>query len=259
MKRAQGLLLGVGVVVGMVLFARIGASQDMASCSTGEWPPYFSKALPGEGIGAQIVKRAFELEGVMMQAHFGPWKRAMVDAARGKYACTMLWRMSDKRKKSFYYSDPVIDADVVFFHRKETAFTWRRLEDLKDMAVGSTLGYRATELLKPIMCEGRGRLDIASTDEISLRKLALGRIDVFPCVDKVGYYLLSTRLGHDMRERITHHPKALFTDSLYLLVSRKNPNGKQLVDRFNRGLKRLRESGEYETIMQEWDCSYLLK
>ena len=47
----------------------------------------------------------------------------------------------------------------------------------------------------------------------------------------------------------THHPKRITEKPLYLLLSKKVPGNEQMRDRFNDGLRKLKESGRYDQII----------
>jgi polar amino acid transport system substrate-binding protein len=53
---------------------------------------------------------------------------------------------------------------------------------------------------------------------------------------------------------VTTHPKRLREDPLHLLLSKSNPKNQKLMELFNKGLKKLKESGDYDRYMQgpEW-------
>ncbi len=118
------------------------------------------------------------------------------------------------------------------------------------MNIGVTLGYSYDEMLAPVVEKYGGKLDLAPTDVINLQKLVAGRIEVFPCGEAVGNYLLKTQFSH-VEQQITHHPKPILTGGLHLLVSRKISNGRMLIVHFNRGLEKLKECGLYDQYLEE--------
>ena len=53
------------------------------------------------------------------------------------------------------------------------------------------------------------------------------------------------------RQRLSFHHKPLRSDSLHLLLSREVPGNAELMQRFNRGLNQLRDSGKVSQYLLE--------
>ncbi|WP_407644446.1 hypothetical protein [Dongshaea marina] len=90
----------------------------------------------------------------------------------------------------------------------------------------------------------------ANTDEQNLKKLIRGRVDVFPLETVVGYTLINKKLSPIQGQLLTNHPKALHESPYYLIVSRNIPGerAQKILDDFDKGLKKLKSSGEYAAI-----------
>ncbi|QJB55565.1 transporter substrate-binding domain-containing protein [Pseudodesulfovibrio sp. zrk46] len=234
-----------------LLLAPHAAAQETVVLSNGEWPPYFSADFKHGGFGSRIVTEAFTLEGVTVRYDFLPWKRGLESARIGQYTGATGWRKSPEREKYFLYSDPLFTAQVVFFHKEGSRFDWKTLDDIGGMTIGGTLGYAYVDDLRKAVERGGGKLELAPTDEMNLQKLAAGRIDIFPCGKAVGYYLLRTKFTPGTADLVQHHPKPLLDSPLYLLFSKKNKGAHEMMERFNKGLRKLRESGRYDTFETE--------
>jgi polar amino acid transport system substrate-binding protein len=144
---------------------------------------------------------------------------------------------------------------VVFYHRKDMAFSWEKFEDIRGLRVGVMQGYSAADILERLNQEGMGlSLDYATTEESNFRKLLLGRIDLFPAADGVAEWILFTRFTPEERRLITSNPKPLHPDvrarTQYLIYPKNSARSEQLDAAFDRGMKKLRESGRYDAIMR---------
>ena len=80
--------------------------------------------------------------------------------------------------------------------------------------------------------------------------LMKGRIDVFPQDKDVGYATVHRLFNEDERTLITHHKTPIHTKSLHLLFARDNKKSKHYLEIFNRGLKRMKASGELQGYLQ---------
>ena len=87
---------------------------------------------------------------------------------------------------------------------------------------------------------------------MNFAKLLSGRIDIFPVDIDNGYAVLyqNFRKG-DAHAAITHHDKA-FREVVYHVIFSKNVKENQrYIQIFNRGLKKLKESGKYDQYFDE--------
>jgi len=210
-----------------------------------------SKQFQFGGLGTRICTEAFALAGFKAQYTYMPWKRVYESTRLGQFEASPGWRKTPEREHHFYFSDPLFTTQSVLFHLKGSHFEWKELKDLKDKTIGITLGYSYVSMLKPIIAEGKGKLDIAPTDEINIIKLLSGRIEIFPCSKAVGYYLLRSKTLPGSADTVTHHQLPIETGAVYLIVSKKIPNGREIIARFNKGLKELRDSGRYDQYQFE--------
>ncbi|QGY40067.1 transporter substrate-binding domain-containing protein [Pseudodesulfovibrio cashew] len=236
--------------------ALLGTTQttwaaDKVSLSIGEWPPYFSEEFPHFGFGPRVCTEAFRKVGITPSYFFLPWKRSFEGALHGRYTGSLAWRKNPEREKLFFFSDPVFNENTIFFYRHGIDFHWDTLEDVGHWAIGATLGYAQGKDLEPLVRAECGSLEYAPSDEANLRKLARGRIDIFPCSENVGRYLLLMHFKPEERAKIKWDPKPLYSGALHLIISREMPNGKELIERFNKGLRMMHEDGTYARFEKE--------
>ncbi|WP_319470801.1 transporter substrate-binding domain-containing protein [uncultured Pseudodesulfovibrio sp.] len=237
--------------IGFVLSAASVNAEQTVILSNGEYPPFFSQSLQNNGIGSHIIREAFALEGISVEYEYMPWKRALTMTRDGYYDGAVGFRTSPKREETFFVSDPVLHIETVVFHRMGDQFDWKKLEDLASLKIGATNGYLIIDILKPLVKQHGGKLDIALTDIINMKKLLAGRIDIFPCEKKVGLHLLRTHFTPEQMQQISFHPKPLLDNKLHVLFSRNKASGSQLRESFNRGLKKLREKESYAQHLEE--------
>ncbi len=213
---------------------------ETIALTTGDWPPYVVQDEPGHGVVARIVSEAFALEGVQVRYVFGSWTRAYIDAEQGRADGSIIWLADAERARRFHYSDPVFEAKTVLFHLKSQPFDWTRIEDLYPVTVGGTIGYKYQ--FEP---NANIHIDRGATDEAGFRKLLGGRFPVFISDLNAGKAILRTYFTFSEEQRITYHARPIKMTSYHLILPRKMARSAQLLERFNRGLKRLHESGKY--------------
>ena len=224
-------------------------AEETIRLTNGEWKPYQSKTLKYYGVASRIVTEAFALEGVKVEYKFRPWKRAFIEAKLGKFDGSLIWAKVAQREKNFYFSDVVIIGRSTFFHLKSYPFNWETFDDLQGLEVGGTLGY--SYAFDEGEWKGKFKISRVPKDEQNFAKLLRKRIQIVPVDLNVGYLILHEQFKPEEVQLITHHPKAYFSSSYHLILSKKVKRNKLLIKKFNKGLIRLRESGKYDQFITE--------
>lgn len=241
-------------IIFSVIFISPGFAQSThtVKITSSEWPPYLSKDLEDGGIALQVIKEAFAYEGIDVEYGWYPPKRSYRIALKGTdWDGTAVWTKNDARENDFYFSDALFTLQDVFFHRKDYPFKWETYKDLKEISIGATLGYYYGEAFKKAEEDGSISVQRIASDENNFKKLLAGRIQVFPQALDVGYYLLQKNFSKQQILQITHHPKVIKDFVFYLILTKKNPINKKNIEKFNKGLKRLRKSGAYDTFFEK--------
>lgn len=246
----RGLVFNMLVALCLIC-CPIAYAQETISLTNGEWPPYQSAQFKYGGLLSRICSEAFAEVGVDVDYTYMPWKRALTVAEFAPYSGSFAWRRRADVEERFYYSDPLMVEEIVFFHRKGKTFEWVTLKDVGKLRVGASLGYLYNLPLAEAVDEAGGEMDIAPTELLCFQKLLRNRVDVVPSSLNVGYYLLQTHFLRGQADTVSHHPRPYLNDTLHLLISKKVKNGEALIQRFNSGLKTLKQDGRYDQYLSE--------
>ncbi|MCP4552670.1 MAG: amino acid ABC transporter substrate-binding protein, partial [Bacteroidetes bacterium] len=238
-------LRGIYAVIFFLSIASTSFAEETIRITNGEWAPYLSKHLKYYGLGSRIVKEAFALEGVKVEYGFFPWGRAYDLASHGEWDGSILYSRNPERENKFYITNPVAPSKYVFFHLKSFNFNWNTLDDLKNIVIGTGEGYGFGSEFEKAEKEGRIDVQRVPTDEMNVKKLMLGRIKLYPQDVVVGYDLINKMVSHTESQKITYHPKPLLEKPQHLLLSKKIKRNKRMLNLFNKGLQRLKDSGKY--------------
>ena len=241
MIRLVTICLGVGLWLGG---AATGLAQETIRLASGEWAPYQSEHLKHNGLASRIVTQAFAQEGVKVEYGYFPWARSYEFAKTGEWDGTFLWFDTPERRAFFHISEPVLDIEYVFFHLKRRDFDWREIGDLKALKIGATLEYSYGEAFKQAEAEGQLKVERVATDELNFKKLLKGRIHIFPNEIESGYAMLRKLFTPEQVALFTHHPLPVRADPHHVLFPKALERSELMLERFNRGLKKLQESGE---------------
>jgi ABC-type amino acid transport substrate-binding protein len=223
------------------------AADKTVSLATLEWEPYVGKKLTDHGFTAEIVTEAFRRAGCAVTIDFMPWARVLQELSKGKYDAAFPAYYSDKRAKTYALSNPIAEGPLVFCKKKEADISYTSLHDLKPYRIGVVRGYVNTPQFDAADYLAK---DVANSDEINLKKLLKGRIDL-AVIDKfTAKHILSTTMPEG-RKAVEFLEPSLQVKPLYLAVSRKTKGWQQLVKEFNQGLKQITEDGTLRKIMRK--------
>jgi polar amino acid transport system substrate-binding protein len=161
-----------------------------------------------------------------------------------------VWQPTDERRHAFDFSEPVIDSGTVFFHRRDMPFRWRQIDDLKRYRIGVTNGYFYGNAFGEAVRRGELRVEVVASDELNFRKLQQGRIDLFPSNRTAGMALLDRLFAAEQARQIVADLHMLNSQPLGLMLNRMNPENARLMEDFNRGLRKLRASGELDRMLR---------
>lgn len=233
--------------------------------ATGSWTPYVEVKQeevsldPGaleariksvEGPLIEVVRKAFSAVGVQVDFVSHPWTRNAQLVQSGAVDAALPYYCSVDRAQSFICSDPVAEGEQVFFHRREMDFDWSGISDLRPYTIGATLGYFYGETFEVREAVGDLKVLRVAKDEVNLKLLTHGRIDLFPQDRAVGYAMIRDLLPPEQWADITHHPKPLHRKSLHLIYTRATDRGMRFSRLFDRELAKMKESGELAELLQ---------
>lgn len=228
-----------------------GVEQKTLRISAGEWPPYLSESIENHGPIAHLIKDIFAEEGYAVEFRFLPWPRAYAEAATGSFDATAIWMHKTERESDFFFSDPVLDEQFVFFHLKSQHFSWKTFQDLNGMLIGGGLEYSYGPKFDTYLKEKKVRMERVTTDQQNFGKLLRERITLYPQEINVGYAALRTHFSRKDVERITHNPKPLLVNQSFLMLPKSQKASTKLKDKFNIRLQQFRENGKYQKYFDD--------
>ena len=229
---------------------------DSVKFATGEWEPYTGQKMEGHGMVTEIVTAACTAGGIKPEYEFFPWKRAESNVEIGNSFATFPYQAIKEREGKFLFSDVLCVSGMgILVHagnKKTDTFEYAKPEDLKDFKVGIVVGTDAVKF--PLQKVGCVPDEVQNADQ-NLKKLEMGRLDCVVDDKAVLYQAVKTAYG-TTPEKMTQFRftvKGFGEASNYrLMVSMKYPNAKELLEKFNAGLKKIKADGEYKTILKKY-------
>lgn len=235
-----------------LFLAAAAAAGETIVIASGEYAPFTSKDAYEGGFVNHVVTEAFKLEGYGVKFDYLPWKRAKELTRKGNYIASSYWSCDENLKKDFLCSEQIKEGTFLLISLKSRNMKdWNTLEDLYGSKIGGTLGYGYTEEFLEAGKTGKFKLDNASKDIASIKKILKGRLDYFPIDEAVGYNLLRKQCEPGSTDLIRFHPRALNVTSSTLAFSQGHPDSEKMLKIFNAGLEKLNASGTLSKLKQD--------
>lgn len=224
-------------------------SKERIIIVTNEWKPYVSKEMENFGLLANLIKQVFKKIDIEVEYKFYPWRRCEEMVRNGQAFGTFPYRVTETRKKNYEFSESLISSRGLFFYLKnnfEKGFEWDKYEELLEYNISGVMGYWYEELFSQYNL----KVDYSATEEIALRKLHAGRLDIL-AGDELVIWNLIKEIFPDNIYMFETANKPLNDDDLHIIISRDNLKSKLILEKFNEALKEMKDTGEYEKIMNK--------
>lgn len=233
-----------------VLFATQGMAQpQQVHLSTGEYPPYIvhrDGALTG--LYVEIIRQAFATQNITPQITLKPWSKAYQASSTGKVDGTFSWFYSTQRASKHLYTAPLHKESMVWVHHQATPFNWETASDIQGYALLAVKGYTLTTQLEGWKSKGLIALSLVDTSDKALSYLVERKAALYlENRDHIDYLL-----QQNPAMPISYHPRAYTEQESYLLFSKKISKSKLLVKMFNQGLTQIKNTGQYNKLVTQW-------
>ncbi len=217
-----------------------------------DYPPFIGLDLPYGGLLTRVVVEAFKAANVNVKFERVSSNRAITGVMMGLYDGGFGWAHTPERERKLLYSETSIYTfRMVFFQRRGMQVDWNTLADLAKYQIGTTLGDHYSDEFSALHAKHTLHVQEAAGDLNNMRKLLLGRIDLFPMEEEAGKMLIQTSLTPAEQARLSYQPKPISAVPTYLVLRRDLPNARELLDRFEQGYRQLQDSGQLARMQAE--------
>ncbi len=236
-------------VVASAIIALPAWAQKIALVS-GEWAPYVSEKMSGNGAATEIVVAAARAAGLEPSIAFYPWARAEKMIETGEAFAAYPYVDSEERKKIHDFSVPILKTSdkFIYYADKENNWVWSTLAEFKKYRMGGTRGFWYMEEYNR---HGITPVIAANDQEQLIRALIAGRID-YVVADPLVVQESVRKLFPGELTKIRWLSKPLKDSQTHLMVSRKHPQAKELMSKFNAGMALIRKNGSLAAILAKY-------
>jgi polar amino acid transport system substrate-binding protein len=245
--RVLSLVLLVVVVAGALAgCAGVGGAKKFTVATDASFPPmeFVDESKNIVGFDIDMMNAIAKAQGFTVEYKNTAWDGIFAGLESKAYdAVLSSVTITDERKQKYDFSDPYINAgQAVVVRADETGINSDK--DLPKKTVGAqigTTGAFAVQKIQGATLKEYDTIDLALLDLVN-KKVDAVVVDMPVAAD----YALASK-DFKGKLKIVGEP---FTDEYYGLCVRKGD--KALVTEFNAGLKKIKESGEYDKIYAKW-------
>ena len=223
----------------------------VVNLSNQEYAPYMGEKLPYGGLLTRIVTEVFRRGNVHVTYSWYPNNRAIQLARSGQVDGSVGWTPNEDRQRDLLFSEEVVPFSMVLFQRIGEHYPWQSLADLAPFRFGITGGNFYSDTFTRLQEKGVLKVEVASDDVTNLRKLAAGRIDLFPMEVEAGMLTTRLNLPPSQASRIIPQTREYWSTPLCIAIWKGHPKSEELVRRFNRELRKMKDSGELDLMVTQ--------
>lgn len=235
----------------LLISLNLSAQATSLRLVTGDnYAPFTGKSLPGGGMLTMVVDAALQERGIPYSLDWRPWNRGYLKTLRGFFDATYPYEPGPEREIDYLYSEPLLEAERYLFSRADENIDLNDLSTLRGRSFCHPLGWQAPALLQPLVEQGLLTRHSPIGLNECMRLLLLGRDD-FLIVDRRLAEAAMTLVGIQPGQ-LRRSAEAVSHSTLHLIVPRSHPQGQQLIARFNHGLRSLKESGRYQSLVSDY-------
>ena len=219
-----------------------------------EWEPYVGSALPENGYAAVVVRAACARRGIDVAIDFLPWARALMLARRGDYDGLFPEYYDHSRETDFVFSDPFPGGPVGLYKRRYGGAKYAvdphvDLDGALKSIASNRIGVVRDYLNNPVFdAASYLKKEEAVSDEVNLRKLHYGRVDLVFIDRLVAEHLLRGALAEYSDSLEMLEPPIEDAKPLYIAYSKKSLAAEKLRADCDAGMKEIVSDGTLANI-----------
>ncbi len=235
-------------VIVSLLFAAVCAEAQELKIVTEDFSPYnYEEKGEITGLSTKVIRAVLKELGTDCKINLYPWAKAYNMALEQENVLIYSILRISEREKLFKWVGEIPVSEMYFFKLKQRAdIKIASLDDAKKYSIGVT---RETAPHQYLSGKGFELKEIDSRDELSIRKLVNGRIDLMPYYNIPFLYKVKG-LGYapEQFEKVFFLKDA--SEKLYMAFGAKTADS--TVEKFAKALEKIKADGTYEKIIKEY-------
>jgi polar amino acid transport system substrate-binding protein len=240
----------VTLFLASIVFA-VSAQTQQIHLVTEIFPPYQYKDTVDNrliGISTEIVREIQKGLKDESKIKAYPWPRAVKLVSKKKNTAIFSMLRTKEREHKYKWVGPIAKMQLVFFKKKGSRITLKSIDDAKKVGkIGVTQKVANYDILKE---KGFKNLDVikSGVDEKNIKKLIVGRIDLWPALKTAGLY--NARIMGFKGEIVPIENVTIFDGDLYIAFNKQTDDA--IIKKWQKELDRLKKSGKVKEIMSRY-------
>ena len=214
-----------------------------------DFPPYIIAPDEGDihGIGIETTQAAFAKVGIETTFSLLPWKRIMKSMEHGSALGTVSCSRRPERSHYMLFSDELTISTRVAVSRKEIDTSG--IQDLQDLRNYSVVSVEDWGMEQQLTAEAIPH-EVTPTLESGIVAIRYRNIDIlyasaYPSL----HYAKNLGVRKDIKiTPIASEPSV----PLYLCLSKQYPESRTILEKFNTGLRMIKQDGTYQAIRAKY-------
>lgn len=236
-------------LIGLLLLMLAGCenpSTPELTVLTHEYPPLnFSVENDIRGQATEVVQALMERTGNQANIQLMAWDQAYQTVLKQENTALFSTAMTPERKPRLQWVGPINTMDTNLYALKGAGLKIRTLDDAKSAGkIATVADYYSEQMLKK---EGFGNLESQPSEEVAIRKLLEGEVQLFISNNTVLPALMQ-KVGADMAQLETAF--TVSSDLTYIAFSKST--SPTLVAKWQQQLDAMKRDGSFDQIYKKW-------
>jgi len=199
------------------------------------------------GISVEIVKAIQKEVGNSSKIKLYPWARALKILNKKKNYALFSMLKTKERENKYKWVGPLDKMRLIFFKKRGSSIKLNSLEDAKKVKkIGVTKGVANESILKSMHFKN---LDVkAGVDDENIKKLVIGRIDLWPALEKAALYSAKKMGLSNKIEPIKN--VVIFEGDLYIAFNKQTDD--KIIKKWQDAFNKLKKNGIIEQIKAKY-------
>ncbi|MCX7799796.1 MAG: transporter substrate-binding domain-containing protein [Fimbriimonadales bacterium] len=219
-----------------------------------EWWPYVGPTgAEREGFVMDLVRRALEPQGYAVRLEIRPWTRCLLDAEQGR-ADLVLCAVPEEAPGLLFGAEPVGGTERGVYVRRGLRWSYQGVSSWRPLRLAVVEGYRYHPEFDAFLEEHRrrGRVLAVRGEKPLERLIAAVRTGRADAVLENAIVMRAHLQVHPKDAELLREAATLPGHAVYVAVSPKTPNARDVVAALDRGLAGLRRTGETDRLMRSY-------
>jgi polar amino acid transport system substrate-binding protein len=233
----------------LIVLAALPLRAETVTLTTGpDDPPYTDRDRADGGSATRLVMAVFQAMGVQAKLEWLPWRRGYSLTKSGTYQASFPYLKTADRERDFMFSDVLYSADSYIWTRTGETLVAEDPAGFRNRTLCVPQGYHSPllEVLASMIERGETRLERAESPEKCVQMLGAGRVDALTGPEATITLYTET---NGLSGKITHGAAPIRQLDFHAVFSKESGGNRQLVERFNRTLRKMKEDGSYAEVM----------